>query len=70
MEDQGPGIDEQQAVRLFERFYSQDNPQGAGLGLSIVDMIARRLGGRIELRNRGEGGLCALLQLPAPKQRS
>ncbi|MNZ23974.1 Sensor protein QseC [compost metagenome] len=68
VEDQGPGIDEQQAGRLFERFYSQGNPQGAGLGLAIVDMIARRLGGRIELRNRGEGGLCALLQLPAPEQ--
>ncbi|WP_103103009.1 ATP-binding protein [Pseudomonas sp. LFM046] len=64
VEDQGPGIDETLQERLFERFYSQDNPQGAGLGLAIVQMIASRLGGSISLRNREEGGLCADLKLP------
>ncbi|MBT8766534.1 ATP-binding protein [Metapseudomonas boanensis] len=64
VEDLGPGIDEKKIERLFERFYSQDNPQGAGLGLAIVEMIATRLGGSIKLRNRAEGGLCAELRLP------
>ncbi|MDT4872934.1 Globin-coupled histidine kinase [compost metagenome] len=64
VEDQGPGIDETRLERLFERFYSQDNPQGAGLGLAIVQMIASRLGGSISLYNREGGGLCADFRLP------
>ncbi|SDO97814.1 sensor histidine kinase [Pseudomonas jinjuensis] len=64
VEDQGPGIDEERLGRLFERFYSQDNPHGAGLGLAIVEMIARRLGGHVSLANRDGGGLRATLLLP------
>ncbi|MDH4568095.1 HAMP domain-containing protein [Pseudomonas sp. BN414] len=64
VEDQGPGIDESRLERLFERFYSQDNPQGAGLGLAIVQMIASRLGGSISLANREGSGLRADFRLP------
>jgi len=64
VEDQGPGIDEADRERLFERFYSRGNVQGAGLGLPIVNTIATRLGGRITLVNRPEGGLCATLAIP------
>ena len=64
VEDQGPGIDEEDRERLFERFYSRGNPQGAGLGLAIVNTIATRLGGRITLVNRAEGGLRATLSVP------
>lgn len=65
VEDQGPGIDEADQARLFERFYSRNNAQGAGLGLTIVNTIATRLGGRITLANRVEGGLRATLSIPA-----
>jgi two-component system sensor histidine kinase QseC len=64
VEDQGPGIDEADRERLFERFYSRGNVQGAGLGLTIVNTIATRLGGRITLVNRPEGGLRATLAIP------
>ncbi|MFL1527505.1 ATP-binding protein [Pseudomonas sp. O230] len=64
VEDQGPGINESDRGRLFERFYSRGNAQGAGLGLTIVNTIATRLGGRITLANRPEGGLCATLSIP------
>lgn len=64
VDDQGPGIDEADRERLFERFYSRGNPQGAGLGLTIVNTIATRLGGRITLVNRAEGGLRATLSVP------
>jgi two-component system sensor histidine kinase QseC len=63
--DQGPGIDEAERERLFERFYSRGNDQGAGLGLTIVHTIATRLAGRITLENRASGGLCATLEFPA-----
>jgi two-component system sensor histidine kinase QseC len=65
VEDQGPGINEEDRERLFERFYSQGNDQGAGLGLTIVQTIATRLGGRISLENIADGGLCATLEIPA-----
>ncbi|MGY4494713.1 ATP-binding protein [Pseudomonas sp. TE3610] len=61
--DQGPGIEEANRARLFERFYSQGNAQGAGLGLTIVQTIAQRLGGEVTLYNRSEGGLNATLKL-------
>lgn len=51
VEDEGPGINETERERLFERFYSRGNDQGAGLGLTIVQTIADRLGGRIRLEN-------------------
>jgi two-component system sensor histidine kinase QseC len=64
VDDQGPGIDEQDRERLFERFYSRGNAHGAGLGLTIVHTIAQRLGGQIRLHNRAGGGLRATLHIP------
>jgi two-component system sensor histidine kinase QseC len=65
VDDQGAGIDESCRERLFERFYSRGTAHGAGLGLTIVNTIAIRLNGRIELINRSEGGLRATLSIPA-----
>lgn len=64
VQDSGPGIDEERLERAFERFHSEGNPGGAGLGLSIVNMAAQRLGGEVRLRNRPEGGLLARVRLP------
>lgn len=63
VEDDGPGIDESERERLFERFYSRANDQGAGLGLTIVQAIAVRMGGQVRLENRARGGLCATLEI-------
>ncbi|WP_194789973.1 ATP-binding protein [Pseudomonas sp. UFMG81] len=63
IEDEGPGIDETERDRLFERFYSRKNDQGAGLGLTIVQTIARRLQGQVRLENRPSGGLKAILEM-------
>lgn len=65
VEDQGPGIDESERERLFERFYSRGNDQGAGLGLTIVQAIAVRMGGQVRLENRRSGGLRATLDIPS-----
>lgn len=64
VDDQGPGIDEQERERLFEPFYSRGNDQGVGLGLAIVQKVALSMGGNVNLDNRPEGGLRASLQAP------
>lgn len=64
VDDQGPGIDEQERERLFEPFYSRGNDQGVGLGLAIVQKVALSMGGNVSLDNRPEGGLRASLQAP------
>jgi two-component system sensor histidine kinase QseC len=63
VEDEGPGVREEDRERVFERFYSRGNDQGAGLGLTIVQAIADRLGGRVRLENREQGGLRATLEI-------
>ncbi|WXL24924.1 ATP-binding protein [Ectopseudomonas mendocina] len=62
--DQGPGVPEDNLEKLGERFYSSGNPVGAGLGLSIVEMICRKMKGHIQLSNRREGGFSAGVWLP------
>lgn len=57
VEDDGPGIAESLAGRVFEAFYRVPgtNEPGSGLGLAIVAAIAKRLGGRATLRARERG---------------
>ncbi|MCD5984811.1 ATP-binding protein [Pseudomonas sp. CDFA 610] len=64
VDDQGPGIDEQERERLFEPFYSRDSDQGVGLGLAIVQKVALLMGGGVTLQNRSVGGLRASLRAP------
>jgi two-component system osmolarity sensor histidine kinase EnvZ len=65
--DRGPGIPGDQAERLkqpFTRLHAaRSGPPGAGLGLAIVERIARAHGGSLELAPREGGGLVARLTL-------
>lgn len=63
VEDCGPGVDEKYAPRLLERFYSNGNSTGAGLGLAIVEMIVKRLDSSLRIGNLPAGGFCAQLSL-------
>jgi len=67
--DEGPGIPAGELERVFEPFYRVEGSRsratgGTGLGLSIARDIADDHGGSLELRNRAEGGLEAVLVLP------
>ena len=62
--DHGPGVPQEVATKVFERFYRADRARGkpgSGLGLAIVKQAAEAHGGRVEAENAPGGG--ALLRL-------
>jgi two-component system osmolarity sensor histidine kinase EnvZ len=66
--DKGPGIQSMDPDSLIKPFARENAARGtqlgAGLGLSIVDRIAKNHGGSLALRNRPEGGLAATVTIP------
>jgi two-component system osmolarity sensor histidine kinase EnvZ len=65
--DRGPGIPQEEVERIKRPFArletARSNTAGAGLGLAIVERIARSHNGRLELLPRPAGGLIARLVL-------
>jgi signal transduction histidine kinase len=57
--DDGTGVPEEDAARLFERFFRSDRARttrGSGLGLAIVKHVVETAGGHVEARGaRGRG---------------
>lgn len=75
--DQGPGLSQDAADRVFQRFYRTDvsrtrSSGGTGLGLSIVDSLVRAQGGAVSVTTApGEGcrfivRLSRVAEAPAP----
>jgi signal transduction histidine kinase len=69
IEDNGPGIPEDDRVRVFEPFVRLESSRnaatgGTGLGLTLAKAIAEGHGGAIVLENRSAGGLRARMHLP------
>ncbi len=66
--DEGPGIDPGEREQVFDRFYrgeaSRSGTPGTGLGLSVVEALAKRWGGSVELAQRPERGTRAQVVLP------
>ena len=66
--DEGPGLDAEQAARLFDRFYRGSEArtgEGTGLGLSIVAALATAHGGRAFVRSAPGQGSVFTVELPA-----
>jgi signal transduction histidine kinase len=69
VEDEGPGIPEDDRQRVFEPFVRLEGSRneatgGTGLGLTLVKAIAEGHGGAVQLENRPGGGLRARMHLP------
>jgi two-component system osmolarity sensor histidine kinase EnvZ len=69
IEDDGPGIPEDQYKNVFKPFFRLDksrslNQTGVGLGLAIVEDIINAHGGAIQLGKSKDGGLQVRVTLP------
>ena len=69
IEDEGPGIPEDKAARVFDRFYRVDEGRtrdagGAGLGLAIAKWAVETHGGTIDLKPRLPNGSVFCIRLP------
>jgi len=64
--DNGPGVPERLAGRLFEPFVSGSKSDGTGLGLTISRELAANHGGDLRLVETGPEGSTFELRLPQP----
>jgi two-component system, OmpR family, sensor kinase len=67
--DEGPGMSQQDALRIFERFYRTDSSRtrtsgGTGLGLSIVDSLVYAHGGAVVVTTAPGAGCRFQVSLP------
>jgi two-component system OmpR family sensor kinase len=69
--DEGPGLDAEDAARVFERFYRADPSRardrgGTGLGLAVVAALVEAHGGRVEVDATPGAGATFRVRLPVP----
>lgn len=67
--DHGPGVPEEEAARIFERFYRADTSRtretgGSGLGLAIVAAIVGSHSGTVRVTETDGGGATLVVSLP------
>ncbi|WP_306949311.1 nitrate- and nitrite sensing domain-containing protein [Streptomyces sp. B4I13] len=74
VQDEGIGITDDRLSQLNARLaefdpetpYDQEGEDGLGLGLYVVARLAHRHGVRVRLREQKQGGVAAVVVLPAP----
>ncbi|MGV9272903.1 nitrate- and nitrite sensing domain-containing protein [Streptomyces griseosporeus] len=73
VQDEGIGMTDDRLTRLNARLadfdpntpYDQEGEDGLGLGLYVVARLAHRYGVRVQLREQKQGGVAAVVVLPA-----
>ncbi len=71
VQDNGPGIRKEERKKVLEKFYRSQDPkhadiEGSGIGLTLVDHVARAHGGDVKIENAPGGGTRVTLRLPLP----
>lgn len=65
IDDNGPGIDEKDADRIFDLFYrGETSSPGSGIGLFLTRGYVEAHGGCVEVKRSDLGGACFVLHLP------
>jgi signal transduction histidine kinase len=69
IQDQGPGLSQDDQERLFERFSKLSSiptagEHSTGLGLSIVKKLSEAMGGSVRCESEFGAGCCFIVQLP------
>ncbi|GGJ20618.1 sensor histidine kinase [Streptomyces brasiliensis] len=62
--DEGPGLTEDDASRIFDRFFRAGGGAGTGLGMAIVQGVVRAHGGEVTVRTAPGEGLAVTVTLP------
>jgi signal transduction histidine kinase/HAMP domain-containing protein len=62
--DNGPGIKEDDIMRVFEPFFSTKKEKGTGIGLSVSFKIIQEHNGTIEVKNTPDSGAIFTVVLP------
>ncbi|WP_079178223.1 sensor histidine kinase [Streptomyces mangrovisoli] len=62
--DEGPGLDAEDAARIFDRFFRVGGGAGSGLGMAIVQGVVEAHGGAVSVRTEPDRGLEVTVTLP------
>ncbi|MGW2785854.1 sensor histidine kinase [Streptomyces populi] len=62
--DKGPGLAQEDAARVFDRFFRTGGGAGSGLGMAIVEGVVRAHGGTVAVRTAPGEGLAVTVTLP------
>ncbi|WP_238431708.1 sensor histidine kinase [Streptomyces cavernae] len=63
--DEGPGLAEEDAARIFDRFFRAGGGAGSGLGMAIVHGVVTAHGGEVSVRTEPGKGLAVTVTLPS-----
>ncbi|MFG2964198.1 ATP-binding protein [Streptomyces sp. NPDC048288] len=61
--DEGPGLAEEDAARIFDRFFRVGSAEGSGLGMAIVQGVVEAHGGEVGVRTAPGEGLAVTVTL-------
>lgn len=71
VDDNGPGIDDEQKEAIFDPFFStKEKGKGTGLGLAICRKLIEEHGGSIDALDSKLGGACMKIYLPCDVEKT
>ena len=68
IEDQGPGIDEAEQLRIFEKGVSSKAKEGRGIGLHLVKNLLDNLGGTVTVEPASQIGSRFIVYIPKQRE--